>query len=58
MDSNGSIVMTDGTVIIHGPSNDPEVMFDYNGTFVLSGGFLAASGSASHMTQARSSSSA
>ena len=58
LDSNGSIVMTDGTVIVHGPSNEPEVMFDYNGTFNISGGFLVSSGSSSHMTQAPSSSSA
>lgn len=57
MDSNGDIVMTGGTVIIHGPSNDPEVMFDYNGTFDISGGLLVASGSSSHMTQPPSSSS-
>jgi hypothetical protein len=50
LDSNGSIVMTDGTVIIHGPSNAPEVMFDYNGTFKISGGFLASAGSSSNMT--------
>ncbi len=57
MDSNGSIVMNAGTVIIHGPSNDPEVIFDYNGTFEISGGTLIGSGSSSRMTQAPSSSS-
>jgi hypothetical protein len=57
LDSNGSIVMTGGTVIIHGPSSDPEVMFDYNGTFNISGGLLTGSGSGSRMTQTLSSSS-
>jgi len=55
LDSNGSIVMQGGTVIIHGPSSQPEVMFDYNGTFNISGGLLVASGSSSNMTQAPSS---
>lgn len=58
LDSNGSIVMTGGTVIIHGPSKSPEVMIDYNGSFKISGGFLAASGSSSNMTQAPSTGSA
>lgn len=57
LDSNGSIVMTNGTVIIHGPSSAPEVMFDYNGTFKITGGLLISSGSYSNMTQAPSSSS-
>ncbi|MBN2072306.1 MAG: carbohydrate-binding domain-containing protein [Candidatus Krumholzibacteriota bacterium] len=54
IDSNGNIVMKGGTVIIHGPSNDPEVMFDYDGTFDISGGLIVGSGSSSHMTQAPS----
>lgn len=57
LDSNGSIDMTDGTVIIHGPSSEPEVMIDYNGTYKISGGFLISSGSLSNMTQAPSTSS-
>ncbi len=57
LDSNGNIAMTDGTVIIHGPSRDPEVAVDYNGTFKISGGLLIGAGSSSNMTQAPSSSS-
>lgn len=57
LDSNGSIEMTGGTVIIHGPSSQPEVAIDYNGSFNISGGFIVASGSGSNMTQAPSSSS-
>ena len=58
LDSNGSITMKSGTVIIQGPSKQPEVPIDYNGTFNLDGGFLIAAGIASNMTQAPSTSSA
>lgn len=57
LDSNGNITMKGGTVIIHGPSKQPEVPIDYNGTYNLDGGFLIASGIASNMTQAPSPSS-
>ena len=50
--------MKGGTVIIHGPKQQPEVPIDYNGTFNLDGGFLIAAGIASNMTQAPSTSSA
>lgn len=52
LDSNGSIQLNDGTVIIQGPSNEPEVAIDYNGIFNINGGFLIASGTGSNMTQA------
>ncbi len=58
LDSNGSITMKGGTVIIQGPARQPEVPIDYNGTFNLDGGFLIAAGIASNMTQAPSTSSA
>lgn len=58
LDSNGSIVMTAGTVVIHGPSSQPEVAIDYNVTFNISGGLLVAAGTSSNMTQAPGSSSA
>ncbi len=57
LDSNGSIVMTAGTVIVHGPQSQPEVGMDYNGTFDISGGTLVVSGSSSNMTQGPSTSS-
>ncbi|MBN2610191.1 MAG: carbohydrate-binding domain-containing protein [Bacteroidales bacterium] len=57
LDSNGNIVMTSGTVIVHGPSSQPEVGMDFNGTFNISGGFLIVSGSNSNMTEAPNSSS-
>jgi hypothetical protein len=57
LDSNGSITMSGGTVVVHGPSQQPEVAIDYNGTFNLSSGFLIASGTNSNMTQGASTSS-
>ena len=57
LDSNGNITMKGGTVIIHGPKQQPEVPIDYNGTFNLDAGFLVAAGIASNMTQAPSTSS-
>ncbi|HBC78390.1 MAG TPA: dockerin type 1 [Bacteroidales bacterium] len=44
LDSNGNIVMSGGTVIVHGPQSAPEVAFDFNGTFIISGGILVAGG--------------
>lgn len=58
LDSNGNIVMSGGTVLVHGPQSQPEVGIDYNGTFAISGGLLVASGVNSNMTQATSTSSA
>ncbi len=52
IDSNGSIIMNDGTVIIHGPPVQPEVAIDYNGSFNITGGFLVASGTNSGMNEA------
>jgi trimeric autotransporter adhesin len=58
LDSNGSIVMTGGTVIVNGPPSAPEVAIDYNGTFNISGGLLIASGpNSGNMIQATSASS-
>lgn len=56
LDSNGSMVMTGGTVIVHGPQSSPEVGMDFNGTFNISAGFLVVSGTNSNMTQAPSTS--
>lgn len=57
LDSNGSIAMKSGTVILHGPKSSPEVAIDCNGTFNLSGGFLVASGPSSQMFEGPGSSS-
>lgn len=58
LDSNGKISMTDGTVIIHGPSG-MEVPIDYNGTFIVTKGTIIATGGSgnSRMFQAPSTSS-
>lgn len=46
LDSNGSIDMNGGTVIVSGPTSDGNGALDYQGTFTLDGGFLVAAGSA------------
>ena len=56
VDINGSITMTDGKLIVHGPTNNGNGAIDYDGTFKLTGGYLVAVGS-SGMAQAPSTSS-
>jgi hypothetical protein len=51
LDSNGSMIMTGGTVLVHGPQSQPEVGMDFNGTFLISGGLLVVSGTNSNMTE-------
>ncbi len=46
LDSNGSVVMTGGTVLVNGPTGSGNGALDYNGTFELGGGVLIAAGSA------------
>ena len=53
IDANGSITMTDGVVLVHGPTNQGNGAIDYDGTFNVSGGLLVAAGSAG-MAQAPS----
>ncbi len=53
LDSNGSIVMTSGKVVVTGPTSNNNGAIDYNGTFKISGGLLIAAGS-SGMAQAPS----
>jgi hypothetical protein len=50
IDSNGSIVMTDGVVIVHGPTSNMNGALDHS-SFTMTGGFLLAAGS-SGMAQA------
>jgi hypothetical protein len=45
IDSNGDIEMTDGTVIISGPTSSSDSAIDYDGSFDISGGFLIGAGS-------------
>lgn len=54
LDSNGDILMTGGTVVVHGPPSAPEVGMDYNGSCNVNGGFMAISGPGSMMLQAPS----
>ncbi len=51
IDVNGTIIMTDGTVLVNGPTNNANGALDYDKAFAISGGFLAAAGS-SGMAQA------
>ncbi|WP_138751349.1 carbohydrate-binding domain-containing protein [Paenibacillus sinopodophylli] len=53
LDSNGSIVMSGGTVIVSGPTNAGNGSLDYDGTFEMTGGYLIAAGS-SGMVQSTS----
>jgi len=46
LDINGSVHMTQGTLIVHGPTGNMNGALDYNGTFTMTGGFLVAAGSA------------
>ena len=45
IDSNGNIEMTDGVVIVNGPTNGGNGALDYDGNFNISGGTLIAVGS-------------
>ncbi|WP_062381469.1 carbohydrate-binding domain-containing protein [Demequina pelophila] len=45
LDSNGTLTMTGGTVIVDGPTNNGNGPLDVNGSAEISGGTLAASGS-------------
>ncbi|MFY7846211.1 carbohydrate-binding domain-containing protein [Chryseobacterium gambrini] len=52
IDSNGNITITGGTTIVNGPTSQPEEGIDYNGTFLMNGGFLISAGSNASMTKA------
>lgn len=49
LDSNGSIEMNGGTVIVNGPVDSGNGALDYDGTFTINGGQLYAAGSAGMM---------
>ncbi|MDI2585856.1 carbohydrate-binding domain-containing protein [Psychrobacillus sp. NEAU-3TGS] len=46
LDSNTNITMTGGTAIVYGPTENMNGTLDYDGTFLMQGGTLIASGSA------------
>lgn len=56
LDANGSIYMTNGMVIVNGPTNNGDGALDYDNKFEISGGTLISAGS-SGMLQAPSESS-
>ncbi len=45
IDINGSVEMTDGALIVSGPTSNANGALDYDASFKMSGGFLAAAGS-------------
>jgi hypothetical protein len=45
IDVNGSIEMTGGEVVLHGPTTDADSALDYDGSFAITGGFLVGAGS-------------
>lgn len=53
LDSNGSIEMSGGTVIVNGPTSDGDGTLDYDGSFAITGGILVGAGGAG-MAQAPS----
>jgi hypothetical protein len=57
LDSNGSIAMTGGTVMVNGPTSSNNGALDYDGSFDISGGLMIAAGS-SGMVQTSSDQSA
>ncbi|MBN1967254.1 MAG: carbohydrate-binding domain-containing protein [Anaerolineae bacterium] len=57
IDINGAVEMTDGVLIINGPTQNMNGALDYDVSFNITGGFLVAAGSAG-MAQAPSSGSA
>ncbi|MCU4162628.1 carbohydrate-binding domain-containing protein [Carboxylicivirga caseinilyticus] len=50
LDSNGSMAISGGTILVHGPQSSPEVGMDVNGSSVITGGFILISGTNSNMT--------
>lgn len=46
IDVNGAMEMSGGTVLVHGPTSDRDSAVDYDASFTISGGLLAAAGSA------------
>ncbi|MFH0756781.1 MAG: carbohydrate-binding domain-containing protein [Bacteroidota bacterium] len=45
IDINGSVQMTGGTIIVHGPTRNDNGAIDYDGSYTMNGGLLVAAGS-------------
>ncbi|MCS7032615.1 MAG: hypothetical protein NZ561_01315, partial [Phycisphaerae bacterium] len=58
IDANGNITITGGITIVCGPSTAPEEGIDFNGTFLMNGGFLISGGSNSSLSKPMSAGSA
>jgi len=54
IDSNGSILVTGGTIIANGPASGVEEAADFNGTFNMNGGFFIGAGTNSNMNKTMS----
>jgi hypothetical protein len=44
LDCNGNMILKGGSVVLQGPSSQPELAVDYNGSFTVSGGFMIGGG--------------
>jgi len=51
LDSNGSLTVSGGTTVVHGPQGAPEVAVDVNGTYTVTGGVLFSCGPSAMMAQ-------
>ena len=58
IDSNGNLTIAGGTVLVHGPSAQPEVGLDVNGTFLMNGSFTVVSQINTNMNEVPSNASA
>jgi len=58
LDSNGNVDINGGTIIVHGPQNQPELGADINGTFKINGGFVAVAEISNQMREVPSTNSA
>lgn len=56
IDSNGNLTIAGGTVIVHGPPNQPDLGVDVNGDFVITGGYVVVAQINSNMVETPSSS--
>ena len=45
VDVNGAVTMTNGTIVVSGPADNGNAALDYDASFVISGGFVLATGS-------------
>ncbi|WP_321491298.1 carbohydrate-binding domain-containing protein [uncultured Desulfobacter sp.] len=51
IDSNGSLTIAGGTVIVHGPPSSPELGLDVNGDLLINGGLVAVAQVNSNMVE-------